>query len=386
MDLALDSEQTLLVEAVAAFVEKEIIPHEAEVDRLGAVPPGLAQDIRAKAIAHGFYAANMPEEVGGGGLDGIERALFERELGVASWALQGLVRRPSRILMACAGDQIATYLEPTTRGERVECFALTEPGAGSDHRAISTRAERHGDDFVIDGAKHFISGADRADYAIVFAVTDVDETQRGRRNRLTAFLIDKGTPGFAVRPGPPCVANRGLNQCDLALDGCRVGPGQVLGALDDGDALINDWLPPGRVWIAAGSIGKARRALDMALDWAAQRKQFGQTIGRFQGVSFQLADAATELRSAELVTLEAAWKVAQGSLTAADAAIAKLLASEMLGRVTDRALQIFGGMGLMKELPIERFWRDARAERIWEGTSEIQRQIIARALLRPRER
>ena len=288
--------------------------------------------------------------------------------------------------MACAGDQIETYLKPCVRGERMECFALTEPGSGSDHRAMKTRAVRSGDDWVINGSKHFISHADIADFAIVFARTGVRETARGPRNLLTAFLIDKGTPGFAVRRGPACVSNRGFHQCVLTFDDCRLGPGQVLGEVDKGDDLAGEWLFSGRVWVAANCVGKAGRALEMALDWAATRVQFGQPIGRFQGVSFPLADRATELRAAELMTLEAAWKLDQGTLANEEASMVKLFASEMLGRVTDTAIQVFGGSGLMKEMPLERFWRDARVERIWEGTSEIQRHVIGRALLRPFER
>ena len=385
MDLALSTEHSLLVDALRAFVAKEIFPHEAEVDRTGEVPPELGRAIQEKALAAGFYAPNMPAELGGGGLDGVGLALFEREMGAASWALHAYVFRPSNILLACAGDQRETWLLPCITGERHDAIAFTEPGAGSDLMSMTTRAARDGDDWVLDGRKHFISHADIADFVIVFAVTGVSETPRGARKQITAFLVDKGTPGFEVRRMRPAVSNRGYHQCELTFEDCRLGPNQVLGEVGKGMDLAGEWLYPGRLWVAANCVGRAGRVLDLCLDWAATRKQFGQTIGRFQGVSFKLADMAMEMRAADIMVLNAAWKIDQGTLTDQDAAMAKLFASEMLGRATDNAVQIFGGMGLMKELPIERFWRDARVERIWDGTSEIQRHIISRALLRPRE-
>ena len=288
------------------------------------------------------------------------------------------------ILLACEGEQIETYLKPTIRGERVECFALTEPGAGSDAKGIATRAVADGDDYVINGAKQFISHADLADFIILFAITGLDETARGPRKRVTCFLVDKDTPGVSVTP-LACLSTRGYNPHLIAFDDVRVNRRQILGIEGGGFGFAENWLYSGRVMLAAACVGKARRALDMALDWAAQRKQFGQTIGRFQGVSFKLADAAAEMRAAWMLVLDAAWKLDQGTMTRSDASMANLHASEMLGRVTDTVVQTFGGAGLMTDLPIERFWRDARIERIWEGTSEIHRHVIARDLLRPRE-
>ena len=386
MDFGLSVEQRLLVEGVRAFVEEELYHHEAVVERTDAVPDEVARAIREKAIAQGFYAANMPEEIGGGGLDNLNQTLLERELGRASFALQALVAQPSRILTACRDEQIDAYLRPCVLGERIDCLALTEPGAGSDLGAMATKAVRDGDDFVINGTKHFISHADRADFVILFAVTGIDETPGGPRNRVTCFLVDKGTPGFEARPGPGCVSHRGYHHSELAFSDCRVDAGQVLGEEGKGFELANEWLASSRITVAAMCVGRAQRVLEMAVEWAATRRQFGQTIGRFQGTSFKLADMATDIAAAELLTLNAAWKLDQGTMTSEDAAMAKLSATEMLGRVTDDAVQIFGGMGLMDELPIERFWRDARVERIWDGTSEIQRHIISRALLRPHER
>ena len=269
--------------------------------------------------------------------------------------------------------------------EKIASWCLTEPGAGSDAMAIATRAVRDGTDYVLNGTKHFISGVGVPDFAIVFAVTGMDETPKGPRKRISAFLVDRGTAGFEMRRGPRCVSYRAYNNFELSFADCRVAAGQMLGGEGWGFDLANEWLADTRLLVAATCCGRAERVLDMAVEWAATRRQFGQTIGRFQGVGFKLADMATELRAADMLTLNAAWKLGQGTLTAADAAMAKLFASEMLGRVTDHAVQIFGGMGLMDEAPVERFWRDARVERIWGGTSEIQRHIIARELLRPRE-
>ena len=385
MDFAPTPEQALIVEAIRAFVEAELAPHEETVERTGEVPPELGRAIREAAIAHGFYAANMPAEFGGGGLDNLTMVLLERELGRTSYALQILVGRPSNILAACTGDQIERYLKPAVRGERVDCLALTEPGAGSDLRAMTTRALRDGEDYVITGNKHFISHADVADFVILFAVTGIEEGPRGERKRVTCFLVDKGSPGFEVRRGPSAVSHRGYHHCELGFKDCRVSAAQVLGEEGKGFELADTWLAASRLSVAATCVGRARRAHEMAIEWAASRRQFGQTIGRFQGTSFKLADMAVEIAAAELLTLKAAWKLDRGSMTPEDAAMAKLSASEMLGRVTDAAVQIFGGMGLMDEGPVARLWRDARIERIWDGTSEIQRHIISRALLRPHE-
>ncbi|WP_128378483.1 acyl-CoA dehydrogenase family protein [Streptomyces cavernae] len=383
MDFGLTPEQDLVVDTVRAFVENELHPYEDEVERLDDVPAELAAQIRKKAIDAGLYAANMPEELGGGGLDPISLTLAERELGRASYALQMLVARPSNILQGCAGDQIETYLLPTVRGERHDCLAMTEPGAGSDVRSMRTHARRSGGDWVINGTKHFISHADTADFVILFAVTGTDDGPRGPRNRISAFLVDKGTPGLDVRRGSGCVSHRGYHQCELSFADCRIPADRLLGEEGMGFELMGEWLGASRLTVAATSVGRGRRVLESTVRWAAEREQFGRPIGRFQGTGFKLADMATDLEAAELLTLLAAWKLSRGRMTDQDAAMAKLHASEALGRITDHAVQICGGMGLMQELSIERHWRDARVERIWDGTSEIQRHIISRALLRP---
>src|SRR6476646_1025400 len=384
MDFALTEEQQLIIKTTRDFVRAELVPHEQEVEDTGVLREELLRELKAKAIAAGLYAANMPTEVGGAGLDAVSWILYEKELGYTGYALQySCVARPSNILLACTGEQRERYLLPAVRGERVDCLAMTEPGAGSDLRGMKTTAVRKGDDFILNGTKHFISHADHADFVIVFAATGEEDSASHKRKLITAFLVDMGTPGFQVRPGYRNVSHRGYTNSILECNGCRIPQSAVLGAVHQGFEVANTWLGATRLQVAATCLGRAERALEAAKQWSVQRVQFGQPIGRFQGVSFKLADMAVELRAAELLTLEAAWKLEHKIATDMDMAIAKLKASEMLAMVSDEALQIHGGMGLMSELPLERIWRDARIERIWDGTSEIQRHIISRALLRP---
>ena len=382
MDFALSHEQQLVVETVRAFVETEMLPLEAEVERTGAVPREVGREIQDKVKALGFYAPNIPEEWGGGGLDHLTFTLLERELGRAAMALTVWWGRPSNILCAGNDEQKQRYLLPCVAGERMDCLAITEPGAGSDARNLSTVARRDGGDWVLNGSKHFISHADIADFAIVFAATGEDATPRGPRKRITCFLVDRGTPGFEIRPGYAAVSHRGYHNCVLSFDDCRVPAAQMLGAEGQGLEIMDTWLYATRLTVAAMSVGRARRVFDLTAQWAATRRQFGRPIGRFQGTGFKLADMITEIDAADWLTLSAAWRLDQGLPAAREIASAKLFATEMLGRATDNAVQVFGGMGLVGDLPIERFWRDARVERIWDGTSEIQRHIIARAILR----
>ena len=383
MDFSPSEEQKLLIETARRFVADELYPHEDDVENSDRVPPELVRRIRERSIELGLWAANMPADRGGGGLDALAMCMLDRELGRASMALQYIVARPSNILQACAGAQRETYLDPCIRGEKVDCLAMTEPEAGSDLRSMSCAAKADGGDFVINGSKHFISHADLADFVILFAATGLEETPRGPRKTITCFLIDKATPGFTVRPGYRSVSHRGYHNFILDFDDCRVPATQVLGEVDKGLELANEWLAATRLQVAAICLGRADRAMELATAYAATRRQFGQTIGRFQGVGFKLADMEVRRRAAELLTYRAAWKLDRGEMTDIDAAIAKLAATEALGFIADEALQIHGGMGLMSDLPLERIWRDARVERIWEGTSEIQRMIISRALLRP---
>lgn len=384
MEFSLSSEQKMLIESARAFAENELYPHEEEVEQSDSVSPELAQKIRERAIEMGFYAANMPENLGGGGLDCVSLSLVERELGRANFALQYLVGRPSNILQACVGEQRDRYLFPCIRGEKTDCLAMTEPGAGSDLRSMQCRADVDENDYVINGTKHFISHADIADFVILFAATGEEESARGPRKLISAFLVDKGTPGFSVRPGYHSVSHRGYHNSILNFDNCRIPKTQMLGAPHQGFNVANDWLGPTRLQVAAMCLGRAHRALEHATDWAAERQQFGQFIGRFQGVGFKLAEMKLKLEAAELLTFKAAWKTDQGTATDTDYAMAKLFTTETLAFIADEAIQIHGGMGLMSDLPLERIWRDARVERIWEGTSEIQRHIISRDMLKPR--
>ena len=384
MDFSLSDEQQMIVKSTRDFVTHELCPHEQEVEQTGALRAELQRELKAKAIAAGLYAANMPVDVGGAGLDTVAWVLYEKELGRTSYALHyACVGRPSNILLACEGEQRERYLLPTVRGERVECLAMTEPGAGSDLRGMKTTAVAAGGDFVINGTKHFISHADHSDYVILFAATGEEAGAHGVRKKMTAFLIDVGHPGFEVRPGYRNVSHRGYTNSILEFNDCRVPQAAILGELHRGFEVANTWLGATRLQVAATCLGRAERALELATQWAVDRVQFGQQIGKFQGVGFKLADMAVELRAAELLTLQAAWRRDRGIDTDMDMAIAKLKASEMLAMVADEALQIHGGMGLMSDLPLERIWRDARIERIWDGTSEVQRHIISRSLLRP---
>lgn len=382
MQFGLTQEQQMIVETVRSFVEREIYPHEDKVEKLGEVPAEIAEEIKRKVIDLGFYAPNFPVEVGGGGLGHLDFALLERELGRASMALNHFWGRPQNILMACEGEQRERYLLPAVRGEKMDALAMTEPDAGSDVRGMKTLARRDGDDWIVNGTKHFISGGTHADFFIVFVATGEDQTPKGPKKRITCFLVDRGHPGFEVLPGYNSVSHSGYDNVILTFDDCRLPHGQVLGEVDGGFEVMNTWLYATRITVAAMCVGRARRVFDYATSYAAERKQFGQQIGKFQGVSFKLADMVTEIDAADWLTLAAAWRLDEGLEANREIASAKLYASEMLARVTDEAIQIYGGMGLMDDLPLARFWRDARVERIWDGTSEIQRHIISRDILR----
>lgn len=383
MHFGLTDEQKMIVETTRAFVEAELYPHEAEVERTGHLRMDLIRELQAKAMAAGLYAANMPAEVGGAGLDTLSWLLYERELGRANYALHWTcVARPSNILLAGTETQREKYLFPCIRGEKWDCLAMTEPGAGSDLRGMKASARQEGGDWVLNGTKHFISHADLADFAICFMASGEEDTPKGKKKLITAFFVDKGTPGFTVRDGYRNVSHRGYTNAILEFDNCRIPQEQVLGEVHKGFEVANTWLGATRLQVAATCLGRADRALGHAVQYAAGRQQFGQSIGKFQGVSFKLADMAMELKAAELLTWDAAWRFDEGSVTEADMSMAKLKATEVLAMVADEAIQIHGGMGLMDDLPLERIWRDARVERIWEGTSEIQRHIISRQLLR----
>jgi acyl-CoA dehydrogenase len=382
MDFALSFEQQAIIESLTAFMEKELYPHEAVVEELRGVPDQIAADIRRKARDAGFISMNMPAELGGGGLDYQTLAQVERVLGKTSAALSLLLKRPTQILLKCTGAQVDEYLMPVIRGDKTDCFALTEPGAGSDARGIVTRAERQGGDWVLNGVKQFISHADVADFIILIAVTGTDDTPRGPQKRFTAFLLDRDLPGLRIEP-MKSICTRGYNPNMIYLDNVRVPDGKILGEEGKGFDFANDWLYAGRVMLSAHCLGRAERIYEMTCDWAANRRAFGRTIGEFQGTGFKISDMAVDIKLADLMVKEAAWKMDQGTMDRRESSMVNLYCSEMVFRVADNAVQVFGGMGMMEDFPIQRFWRDARIERIWEGTSEIHRDIIAKDTLRP---
>ena len=379
----MDHENELLLNTLKAFMDAEIFPYEDEVDAKGEVPIELGRQIEKRAKDIGLFAANLPTDIGGGGLSYQAMALMEREYGKTTHALQSWVARPTEILLACEGDQKEQYLLPCVRGEKRELFALTEPEAGSDVMGMKSNAVKDGDDWILNGSKHFISGPVMPDFAIVFAATGEDQTPRGPRKRVTAFLVDVGLKGFECREGNKCVSYRGYKNFQLSFDNVRLGPNQVLGEEGRGLELSGKWLGMGRIWVGATCCGKAERIMNLAIDWAANRKQFGKPIGSFQATGFKLADMSIGLRAADLMVNDAVSRAERGAMQDADAAMVKVFCSEMLNKVADDTVQIYGGMGLMEELPIQRLWRDSRLERIWDGTSEIQRHIITRSILRP---
>ena len=377
------SDSKILLDTVQKFMADEIYPHEDRVDKLGYVPDEIGKQIEEKSKEVGLFAANLPEKYGGGGLDYSSMMIVEREYGKTSHALHSWIARPTEILLACNEKQMEEYLYPCVKGDKRELFALTEPDAGSDIMSMKSNAKKEGDDWILNGSKHFISGPCMPDFAIVFAATGEDETPRGKRKRITAFLVDVGIPGFDIQEGTKCISYRGYKNYQLSFNDVRLSADKILGTEGNGLSLSGKWLGMGRIWVGATCCGKAERILDLALDWAAQRKQFGKPIGTFQATGFKLADMKMNLRAADLLVKDAVDRALTGQMMNEDAAIVKIFCSEMLNKVADDTVQFFGGMGLMEEMPIERLWRDSRLERIWDGTSEIQRHIVTRSMLRP---
>ncbi len=383
MNVTMSHENELLLNTVRAFMEAEIYAHEDEVDKLGYVPEEIGRQIEARAKETGLFAANLPEGIGGGGLNKTAMMVMERQYGKTTHALHSWIARPTEILLACKDDQIQEYLLPCVSGEKRELFALTEPEAGSDVMGMKSNARKDGDDWILNGSKHFISGPCMPDFAIVFAATGEDETSRGPRKRITAFLVDVGLKGFGIQEGSKSASYRGYKTFELHFDDVRLGPDQILDEEGKGLELAGKWLGMGRIWVGATCCGKAERLMEMATEWAATRKQFKQPIGRFQATGFKLADMAIGLKTGDLLVENAVARAEADIMSDSDAAMVKVYCSEMLNKVADDTVQIYGGMGLMEEFPVHRLWRDSRLERIWDGTSEIQRHIISRSMLRP---
>jgi acyl-CoA dehydrogenase len=375
MDFSLSHEQKLLIETLSRFIAQELQPLEQKVEEAGALNDADAKTIHAKAKALGLYALNMPQALGGGGLSHVDRMLCEEQFGHTS---DILIRRAFgnvyEALLACNEEQTERWLKPCIAGERVASIAITEPGAGSDAQSIKTRAELQSDgSWLLNGSKHFISDGEVSDFFIVAAKTGDKE--------ISLFLVDKGLQGFTVGKDQKMMGLRGTTHNELWFSNVRLEPLALLGARGQGFKMAMQVLGVVRLaQVGARAVGKACHVLKLTADYARERKQFGQAIGDFQMIQQILADSVIEINAARWMVLHAAWKLDQGLDARDEIAMVKVQASEMLGRVVDRAVQIFGGMGFCKELPIERYYRDARIARIYDGTSEIHRSVIARSL------
>ncbi len=378
MDLNLSSEQVMLVEAVRKFVEQELLPLEEGIEETGRLDPEIARALFEKSRANGMYAMNIPEEFGGGGLSALDTMLVEEQFGHAK---DILIRRAFgnvyEVLLGANETQRERWLLPTVRGDRTCSIAITEPGAGSDAAAIRTRATRQGDGWVLRGNKHFISDGEFSDFFVVSAVTDPQAGTRG----ISLFLVDKALPGLVVGRNQKMMGLTGTSHVELHFDDVALDADCLLGAEGTGFGQILATL--GRVRLAqvcARAVGKATRLLNMMVSYADDRKQFGRAIGDFQMIQQMLADSAIEINAARWMVWDAAKDIDNGKDPREKISMAKVYASEMLGRVADRAVQVFGGMGYCADLPVERLYRDARIFRIFDGTSEIHRSVVARSL------
>lgn len=380
MNFGLSHEQRMLIDTVQGFIQSELQPLEDEVEETGVLAPEKAQAIFEKSRALGLYAMNIPEEFGGGGLSAVDTMLVEEQFGHTT---DILIRRAFgnvyEVLLSCRGAQVERWLRPCVQGARTCSIAITEPGAGSDAAAIKTRARRDGTGWRLSGTKHFISDGLFSDFFVVTAVTDPEAGPRG----ISLFLVDKAMPGVTVGRDQKMMGLRGTSHVELSFDDVALTAEHRLGAEGEGLKLAFDVL--GRVRLAqvgARAVGKATKILAITVDYARERRQFGQPLGAFQMVQQMLADSAIEINAARLALLQAAWEIDQGYRPRTRISMVKVQASETLGRVADRAVQIFGGMGYCKELPIERYYRDARVYRIFDGASEIHRGVIARELMK----
>ena len=383
MDLELSGEQKLIVDTVRKFVRNEIVPLEADLDPDGSeLDPADHERLVAQVKQMGFYGLDIPVEYGGPDVDIVTRTLMAIEMaqhraglytpcyGVFGGA--GLAQ-----LFEANDDQKERYLYPTLRGEKHGFFGLTEPSGGSDPaRAIQTTAVKDGDDWLINGGKIFISSADKADYGIVFARTDASLGRGG----ITCFLVDADAPGFHVRRVVHTLRSTSY-ATELQFDNLRVPAKNVLGEVNKGFGIANDRLSRQRIPYAAGCIGVAVKAQEMAIAYANQRETFGDILASRQAIQWMIVDNEIDIRTSRWLTLAAAHKANRGESYRTEAAMAKLVASEAGGRVVDRAMQIHGGYGMTKDLPLERWYREIRIRRVGEGPSEVQRLIMARDLL-----
>jgi acyl-CoA dehydrogenase len=380
MHFALDDQQRQLIATVRAFIAKELAPLEDEVEAAGTLRPELARSIHEKAKALGLYAMNIPAEFGGGGLCAIDHMLVEEQFG---YTTDILIRRAFgnvyEMLLECKGAQVERWLLPSVSGERCASIAITEPGAGSDAAGIKTRAVRDGSGWRLTGNKHFISDGLFSDFFLVTAVTDASLGARG----ISMFLVDKSLPGLTIGRDQPMMGVRGTSHVELFFDNVPLEPLTLLGSEGQGLRLALSTL--GRVRLAqvgARAVGKATHVLKKTVAYANERKQFGQSLGQFQMVQQMIADSVIEINCARLLLHRAAFELDQGRDGRDHIAMVKVNAAETLGRVVDRAVQVFGGMGFCKDLPIERYYRDARIYRIFDGASEVHRHTVARNTLK----
>ncbi len=379
MDFRLTDEQKALRDMVRDFAAKEIAPFAQTFDEQGAVPKGLLDQMAAL----GLMGVCVPPEYGGAGMDNLAYIIALEEVCKAS-ASVGLVMTVNNTLYGDplmrfgTDEQKQRWLTPAAKGERLGCYALTEPGSGSDAMALATTAVQEGNGFILNGTKLFITNGEIASQAVIFATVDRARGHKG----VTAFLVDKATPGFSVGKKERKMGLLASDTCELILDHVRVPPDQVLGKVGEGYKVAFSTLDAGRIGIAAQSLGIAQACLDASLAYAKRRTQFGKPIAEFEAIQWMLADMATEIEAARFLTYRAAMLKAEGkSRFTREASMAKLYASEMGTRVSSHAVQIYGGSGYMKDYPVERYFRDARATPLYEGTSEIQRLVIARDLL-----
>lgn len=379
VDFSLSEDEEQMRLTVRSFVEKEVMPLEDEVlrnERVGqpSLESNVVNELRTKARKAGFWGINTPEEYGGANLGAVMSAVMAAELG-RTFVPFSFGGSADNILYGANEEQKQRYLIPTIEGERRSCFAITEPGAGSDARNIHTRAVKDGSDWVINGEKIFITNGNEADFVMVFAVTDKD---KGADGGVTCFLVDRDM-GWKSNPIPT------MGQwapASLSFENVRVPEENILGELGKGFDLALRWIGQGRFMIPARAVGTAERLLQMAIDYSKVRVSMGHPIADYQAIQWQIADSYVELEAAKLLTLKAAWQVQNGQDARHASSVAKLNGTVMANQVVDRVLQIHGGMGYTKELPIERWYRELRLLRIFEGTDEIQRRTIARNLIK----
>jgi butyryl-CoA dehydrogenase len=378
MDFALSPQHEEIRRTVRDFAERRIVPVAGELERRGEFP----MEIIREAASLGLLGVPYPEELGGTGLDSLAYAITVEELSRASGSIGIIVSAHTSlgcnpVYLAGTDAQKEKYLRPMASGQVIGAYGLTEPGAGSDSRGTRTRAHRDGDEWVINGSKRFITNAGVAGTYIVTAVTDREQDS----GKISAFIVEAETPGFSIGRMEEKMGLHASNTGELLFDDCRIPADNLLGAEGEGDKLFLKTLDGGRIGIASMALGLAQAAYEASSAYAKERRQFGRPIGEFQGVAFKIADMATTIDAARLMTYRAAWLKDCGKPYTTEAAMAKLYASEVARDVTNDAVQVHGGYGYVTEYNVERYLRDAKLTEIGEGTSEIQRMVIARNLL-----